>query len=199
MTLPPTNKGKRFQPEPLTKAEVNQLVDAANGRSNSGIRMRALVAVLVTTGLRLQEALDLMSKDVDTVAGTLRVLDGKNHSYRLLGLNDFASRHLDRWLVRRTRLGLSGRQRVFCTYQGRPLSQVYVRNALTRLTRRTDIQKRVHPHGLRHTFAFHQAQRGRPMHEIQKALGHSSLAITDRYIRHLNPTDVVRMMQEDVW
>jgi hypothetical protein len=49
----------------------------------------------------------------------------------------------------------------------------------------------VHPHGLRHTHAYELANEGTPLHVIQQQLGHSSLATTDRYIRHLNPQQVV--------
>jgi integrase len=54
-------------------------------------------------------------------------------------------------------------------------------------------------HGLRHSLAFDLAQRGVPTHVIQAQLGHSSLAVTDRYVRHLLPSDVIETMREREW
>jgi integrase/recombinase XerD len=63
------------------------------------------------------------------------------------------------------------------------------------MTRRAGIDKRVHPHGLRHSLAFNLAMSGVPIHAVQAQSGHTSLATTDRYVRHLAPADVVGVMQ----
>ena len=75
----------------------------------------------------------------------------------------------------------------------------YVRALLPRLARKAGIEKRVHAHGLRHTGAFELANEGYPLHVIQQQLGHSSLATTDRYIRHLTSTEVVEAMKKRQW
>lgn len=59
--------------------------------------------------------------------------------------------------------------------------------SLARLGDRAGIGKRVHPHGLRHSLAFDLAQQGVPLHHIQAQLGHSTLAVMDRYVSHLMP------------
>ena len=61
----------------------------------------------------------------------------------------------------------------------------YVRQVLHRLGDRAGIEKRVHPHGLRHTFAFELQDAGTPMVTISKLLGHSSIAVTSRYLDHM--------------
>ena len=61
------------------------------------------------------------------------------------------------------------------------------------------MEKRVHPHGLRHTMAFELMMEGVPVPIIQQQLGHASLATTDRYLRHLAPRDVVMAMQQREW
>jgi integrase/recombinase XerD len=92
---------------------------------------------------------------------------------------------------------------VFATYEtgnlGGALDQGYVRRVLARLGLKAGIEKRVHPHGLRHSLAFAMATEGTPTHEIQAALGHTSLAITDRYVRHIAATDVVARMRSREW
>jgi site-specific recombinase XerD len=150
-------------------------------------------------GLRCQEVLDLMPKDIDTTAGTIRVLRGKGRKTRLVGIDSGAMAIIQRWLDTRASLGMNGRQRMFCTLKGRPVGSRYVRSLLPRLAAKAGIDKRVHPHGLRHSHAAELANEGVPLHVIRQQLGHASLAVTDRYIQALQPADVVQAMQERRW
>lgn len=83
------------------------------------------------------------------------------------------------WLDCRQGLGINGRRRLFCTLEGRPLKPSYVRTLLPRLAGRVGIEKRVHPHGLRHAHAAELTAEGLPVNLIQAQLGHASLATTD--------------------
>jgi integrase/recombinase XerD len=203
MSAPPSNRGRHFAPEPLTPAEVIQLIGSASNRSASGIRLRAIVGVLYGSGVRLAEALALEPRDVDTQAGTIRVREGKGRKTRLVGIDPRGSALLDRWLDKRKTLGLNARHPIFATYEvgkvGKQLDPRYVRLALARLGRKAGITKRVHPHGLRHSLAFDMAQSGIPTHKIKDQLGHESLAVTDRYVNHLMPADVVEVMRNRSW
>jgi integrase/recombinase XerD len=203
MASPPTNAGRTFVAEPLTDDEVGVLVAAASNRSSSGIRLRAIIGVLYGSGLRIAEALALYPRDADTQAGTVRVRVGKGGKTATVGLDPSGAALLDRWLDRRRQLGLTGRHPIFAQYTaeraGRPLDPRYVRAALARLGEKARIDKRVHPHGLRHSLAFGLAQSGVPMHVIQGQLRHGSLATTDRYIRHLHPGDVIDVMRGRTW
>jgi integrase len=79
------------------------------------------------------------------------------------------------------------------------MSPTYVRASLARLGERAGIDKRVHPHDLRRSLACDLAQQGVPVHHIQAQLGHSTLAIMDRYVSHLMPGDVISMIQTHDW
>ena len=140
-----------------------------------------------------------MPKDFDPAAGTIHVLHGKGDRSRLVGLDPAAVAVISRWLDKRTALGFNGRHAIFCTLRGRPVQTVYIRNLLKRLARKTGITKRANPHSLRHACAFELANEGVPVHCIQQILGHTSLATTDRYIRHLNPKAVIETMQGRQW
>ena len=61
------------------------------------------------------------------------------------------------------------------------------------------IQKPVHAHGLRHTHAAELAHEGVPMNVIQAQLGHSNIATTSRYLQHIAPAEVIRVMQGREW
>ena len=200
---PPTNKGRHFPIETLTPSEVRALTGAASATSPHGIRARALIGVLYGAGLRISEALALLPRDVNTAHGVIRVREGKGRKSRTVGIDPGSCALLDRWLDVRAFKGANGRHPVFCAYQkgavGEPLSDRYARSLLTRLAHKAGIEKRVHPHGLRHSLAYDLAQRGVPMPVIQAQLGHGSLATTDRYVRHLLPLDVVQAMRAHDW
>jgi integrase len=66
---------------------------------------------------------------------------------------------------------------------------------LPRLARRAGIDKRVHAHGLRHTFAVELEAAGTPVTTISKLLGHSSVAVTARYLDHLTNRQAVAALQ----
>lgn len=195
----PANKGKTYPPEVLTADEVRSLIEACSNRAPTGIRNRALIAVLYRGGLRAGEMLALRPKDVDAAAGTLAILYGKGDRRRVVGLDPGAMAILSRWLDTRHDLGINGHAPVFCTLRGKLMKASYVRTLLPRLAQKADIEKRVHPHGLRHTHAYELMMEGVPVPIIQQQLGHTSLATTDRYVNHLAPVDVIAHMQERSW
>ena len=195
----PWNKGKTLPPEPLTETDVRALIQSCSNRAPTGIRNRALLVVLYRAGLRCCESLQLKPKDLDTKHGVIRILHGKGDRSRSVGLDPEAWAVLQRWFDKRAELGINGRSRLFCTLSGTPLHSAYVRGLLKRLGKKASIEKRVHPHGLRHTHAFELANEGIPVHLIQKQLGHSSLATTATYLSHLSPQAVINAIQSRTW
>jgi site-specific recombinase XerD len=199
----PPNYGRTFPPEVLTPDEVRALIRACPARGPSGVRNRAIIAVLWRSGLRVGEAMALYPKDVDVAACTIRVLHGKGDKWRLIGVDPEAMAVLERWVECRRRLGVPPRAPLFCTIAannlGHPVRTAYVRDMLKRVGRKAGIEKRVHPHGLRHTHAFELAQEGTPLHVIKAQLGHTSVATTERYIDHLAPVELIRAIQARSW
>lgn len=195
----PANRGLKLPAEVLTEAEVSALVRACSNKAPTGIRNRALLVLLYRGGLRIGEALALRPKDLDRVAGTIRVLHGKGDKARTIGLDPQAFAMLERWLDKRAALGINGHSTVFCTLKGEPVSASYVRTLLPRLGRRAGVEKRVHAHGLRHTHAAELAREGVPARLIQAQLGHESLQTTDTYLRRIAPTELIQAMQRRAW
>jgi site-specific recombinase XerD len=195
----PANKGKTYPPEVLTPDEARRLIEACSNRAPTGIRNRAMIVAMYRGGLRAGETLALRPKDLDAAAGTLTVLHGKGDRRRIVGLDPGAMAILGRWIDTRRSLAINGHAPLFCTLAGRALKPSYVRTLLPRLARKAAIEKRVHPHGLRHTHAYELMMEGVPVPIIQQQLGHSSLATTDRYVSHLAPVDLISHMQQRVW
>jgi site-specific recombinase XerD len=184
------NKGKKYPPEPLTPAEMQRLLDGCSRKAPTGIRNRAMLTLLYRSGLRVSELLALRPSDVNQAKRSLRLLDTKSGEAQTRGYHAGADDALARWLDTRAQLGLrSGK--LFCTLDGGPVSDDYVRGLLHRLAGKAGIDKRVHPHGLRHTFAVELEAAGTPVTVISKLLGHSSVAVTARYLDHLSNAEAV--------
>ncbi len=182
--------------EILTRDEVGALMRACNRRSPSGLRDRALIALLYGSGLRIAEALALRPRDVDLDAGTVRVHRGKGGKARTSGVEEGMAAVVREWMgLRAARLALNGSVPIFCQITrgkvGEPLQQACVRQMLRRRATKAGIEKRVHAHGLRHSHAANLASAAIPLNVIQRQLGHSNVATTSRYIDHVAPADVV--------
>ena len=149
--------GSRLDADLLSGAEVELLMRQCSRRAPTGVRNRALIATLWRCGLRLGEALALQVKDFDPDQGTLVVQRGKGGKRRVVGVDVGTAALVSRWLEVRRRRGISGRT-LFCSLQGRPMDQSYVRHLLPRLARRAGVERRVHAHGLRHAFAVDLAR-----------------------------------------
>jgi len=75
----------------------------------------------------------------------------------------------------------------------------YVRHLLPRLAAKAGLDRRVHAHGLRHTYASELARERTPINVIRDALGHTSLAVTDRYLRDVAPMHVIDTIRARRW
>src|ERR1700729_1127959 len=174
---PPTRPARRRPPEVLTESEAVALIKACSARAPTGIRNRALVAVLWAGGLRFSEALALELRGLDFEAGTIRVRHGKGDKSRTVGLDEQTAALLARWLDRRRDLSPGARAPIFCTLRGGRIDTSYIRHLLPRLARKAGVDRPVHAHGLRHTYAAELARERTPINVIRDALGHTSLAV----------------------
>ena len=192
------NRGKKLPAEILTPEELLRLIEKCGG-GKIGVRNQALVVLGWRAGLRISEALELLPKDLDRTSQTIRVLHGKGNKSRAVGLDQKAWQFLEKWIAIHSELNLSPAVPLFCTLKGGQINDRYIRALMSRLAKQAGIAKRVHFHGLRHTMAFELASEGVPLHLIQQQLGHSNLAITSRYISHLNPAETIAAMKSRNW
>jgi site-specific recombinase XerD len=192
-----SNKGRKFPAEHYQREEVLALLDACPDTA-VGRRNRALITVLWRGGLRLGEALALRWYDIDQQRATIRVRHGKGDKARTTALPPSALVRLGAW-----RADWDARFReptlAFCTLQGREIDQSYVRALLPRLAREAGIQRRIHAHGLRHTFAVDLLHRGVNVLQIQQLLGHSNLGTTSVYLASLSPEDALDAVRDQEW
>ena len=188
----------------LTEAEEGALVAQVNTASTTGLRNRALLAVLLGAGLRVAEVVALRAGEVDYTAGQVRVNAGKGDKDRIVPVDGETLAYLRAWAEKRAALGLNGRQPLFCRLRrqgfgegglGSPMSADNVQALVSRLTRAAGIEKHVTPHVLRHTYACKLLRRpGATLTDVQLALGHSRLATTAIYL-HAEPEHLRRVVQ----
>jgi site-specific recombinase XerD len=190
---------RHLEADVLTQSEIERLLRRCSARAPTGIRNRALIALAWRSGLRIGEILSLHEKDVDLEQGLVIVQHGKGDKRRVVGLDAGAAALLSRWLDARRKLRVPRSSPVFCTLRGRELDQSYVRHLLPRLARRAGIEKRVHAHALRHTYAIELEREGAHLSAIRDLLGHSSAAVTDRYLRRLGTGEAIEFARNRTW
>lgn len=191
-----SNKGRKFPAESLRRAEVVAMLDVLSGDRPETVRNRALIVLLWRTGLRVAEATALREIDVDLTASTVRVLSGKGGKARTVGIDPAAADEVGRWMdVRRSVLNPPARAPLFCTKDGGEMWTSYVRAMVRRVAAEAGIERRVHPHALRHTFAVEMAREGMPAVMIQRLLGHSNLGTTTTYLASLSPEEAIELVR----
>lgn len=169
--------------------EVVGLIRACSPRSSSGIRNRALITTLYRAGLRVGEALALGPADVQVEERVIVPARG-SHSRRI-ALDSGSFRIIETWLARRDGLELPEGVPLFCTLKGKPLASSYLRGLLHRLATRAGIRKPVSAEVLRRSLALELVEEGFSLAAIQAQLGHSSTAVTSRYLERLGTGDAM--------
>jgi len=159
----------RRLPDAPKAAEIEQLLELAEGDSPLALRNRALLELLYSAGLRSAETVGLDLGDVDFEREAVHVR-GKGGKDRVVPLGEEAAYQLARYLRDgRPALARGAADALFLSARGRRLDTSTVR----RLIR--------HPHRLRHAFATHLLEGGADLRTIQELLGHSSLSTTQIY------------------
>ena len=191
--------GSRLDADLLTSEEIELLMRQCSRRAPTGVRNRALIAVLWRCGLRIGEALALAVKDLDPDSGTLVVQRGKGGKRRVVGVDAGTIALIGRWLELRRKRGIPGGSPLFCSLRGAAVDQSYIRHLLPRLARKAGIERRVHAHGLRHAFAVDLVRAGTPLFIVRDALGHASIATTQTYVSRVSGHEAVEAMRNREW
>lgn len=183
----PPMPGKRL-PKAISVDEVTRILEAAGTDTPTGLRDRALLEFLYSTGARISEAVGL---DVDDIslhaeeAGPAIVrLFGKGSKERLVPLGSYGARALDAYLVRgRPLLSAKGKgtPALFLNARGGRISRQSAWTILKAAADRAHITKDVSPHTLRHSFATHLLEGGADVRVVQELLGHASVTTTQVY------------------
>ncbi len=176
---------KRLPRSILSEDEVKRILAQPKLGTGSGARARALIEVLYSTGIRLEELMNLTIFDCDLQGGLIRV-KGKFSKDRVVPLGRHAVEFLKEYVMR-IRPGQTGKNKaaknLFLSRFGEPLSKQVIELMVRNYAKKAGINKKVTPHTLRHTFATELIRNGADITAVRKMLGHSSLSATNIYIR----------------
>ena len=184
----------RKLPEVLNAEEQAALLRQPNPRYPTGERNRLMLSLMLNTGLRLSEATNLQWRDLDLNAGKLFVREGKGSKDRVLWVGEGDLSLLRSWRSRQAEIMPLLPLHIFSTLGGRSVSGRYVQQMVKRYAAKAEIEKRVHPHMLRHTFATDLLRESRNIRLVQKALGHVDLSTTMLYT-HVHDIEVEEAMK----
>jgi integrase/recombinase XerD len=174
---------RRLPKHTLTVSEAEQVLMRPDITTLHGLRDRALLEVLYSTGIRRQELIDLRREDVNTSAGVLAIRQGKGKKDRFVPIGERALDWLMRYLAEgRPQLVLrSSPDRVFLDNTG----EQWDPNRLSRLVRKYIDQAKLGKSGschlFRHTVATLMLENGADIRFIQQMLGHASISTTELY------------------
>jgi site-specific recombinase XerD len=190
------NKNQKYPAEVLTSEEVAALIGQCSTKAPTGVRNRAMIWLLYRSGLRVSELVAIRPADVKLSEHSIRLLGTKSGNPQTRGFHPSADDALMRWMDKRREYGFRNGP-LFCTLDGGPIHPQYVRNLLKRLAddKHAGLGRRVHPHALRHTYADELRRAGVDVVTISKLLGHSSIAVTARYLDHLSNGQAIATLE----
>ncbi len=165
----------------LTQAEVARLLAQPNPRFAMAVRDKAIMALFYSTGIRLNELLQLELADLDLADGSIRVRHGKGGKERVLPLGSTSRAALCAYLERVRRN--QEEQRLFLKANGQPMSASLVRQAIRACQRKAGIITPASPHSLRRSCATHLVQQGADIRFVQELLGHARVSTTQVYTK----------------
>jgi len=177
------------EPQPLPKAltdeQVTALLNAFNPKTFQGLRNLAFVSLLLDTGLRLSEALNLEVADLNFTTGLILVRHSKSRRERMVPMSPTLMRLLQKYLLHRAMRAQPHVTALWITRFGTPLRSVRcVEEIFQRAAKRAGINNvKVSPHTLRFTFVRKWLQSGGDSIVLQRILGHTTPFMTSYYAR----------------
>ena len=180
-------KAARKLPQVLDVDEAVQLVEVPTD-APFGLRDRALLELLYSSGLRVSELCALRWHDLDLADGQVTVL-GKGSKQRMVPVGSHARAALEAW---RAEQAPKPDAPVFPGRGGNAITPRAVQLRLRQIAQRQGLFKRVHPHLLRHTFASHVLESSGDLRGVQELLGHADLGTTQIYT-HLDFQHLARV------
>jgi tyrosine recombinase XerC len=164
----------------LTVEDARRLVESPDTNEPQGQRDRALLELLYASGLRVSELVNMDLEHINLATNEIRVW-GKGSKERIVLIGAPAARALHTYINmgRRELLGNKKNKALFVSRYGGRLPARTVQKILTKYARKID--KKVHPHVLRHTFATHLLDGGADLKVVQELLGHADLSSTQIY------------------
>jgi integrase/recombinase XerD len=168
-----------YLPKFLNQAEVELLLSQPDVSTETGLRDRAILELLYSSGLRVSEAVNIQIKDIDLDGGILTTT-GKGSKTRRVPVGTSAVEWLKSYLALRRKHENIEVRNLFVTPAGRPLNRQLIHSFVKEYAEKCGLQG-VSPHTLRHSFATHLVQNRADIRSVQQMLGHADISTTQIY------------------
>jgi integrase/recombinase XerD len=175
-------KFRQSLPDFLSIEEVDRLLAQPDVTDARGLRDKAMIELMYSTGLRVTELCGLRLADVQMDAGCLRCI-GKGNKERQVPIGRRALTVVEEYLrTSRPRiLGEASSQYVFVNRNGNKVDRIIFWKILSEYGRKAQLRKNLTPHMLRHSFATHLLDHGADLRSVQMMLGHADISTTQIY------------------
>ncbi|MFC1919697.1 tyrosine-type recombinase/integrase [Chloroflexota bacterium] len=185
-------KGKPPIIQPYSLDEIQSILkicdlDYMQGAKFLASRNRAMVLVLLDSGMRLAEMVDMNLIDINQESGWITII-GKGDKERIVRIGSGAQKALWIYLTWRP----EGRNEVWLTEEGQPIKRRGIQHMITTLKRRAGISTKGTTHRFRHSFAINALKAGCNIIFLQALLGHEDLSMVKRYTAALTMEDALK-------
>ncbi|MCK9569845.1 tyrosine-type recombinase/integrase [Candidatus Pacearchaeota archaeon] len=190
--IKPPDLGKNII-QTYTREDIQSLLSACPAKDFRGARNRAIIAMLLDTGIREDELITLNMDKIDYKGGALEVI-GKKKKKRIVHISDKCRQALWRYVLLRDAKAPVHERRLFLSEEMRPLTGKGLLTIISRLGGKVGVHAYIHK--FRHTCAIEFLRAGGNLATLKEMLGHESLETTMKYLTALNSDDVIKAHQE---
>lgn len=177
-------KQEKKLPDILTHSEVELLLSQPRNDTSKGVRDKAMLELLYAAGIRVTELVSLNLEDINLDVGF--VIGGKNSSNeRVIPIGKISIEVLSKYIkdYRDILIKNDNEKALFINYYGNRLTRQGFWKIIKYYTKKANIDKKITPHTLRHSFAAHLIQNGADLKSVQEMLGHSDISTTQIYTK----------------
>ena len=175
-----------YLPKFLRDEELDKIFSICSCNTPINQRDTLIIELLYATGLRVSELVNIKIKDIDRNEKIIKVI-GKGSKERIVLYNNHTKKAMDIYLddgyhvLNKVNSGY-----LILNKDGNKLSERYVRNIINKLVRKAELDIKISPHTLRHTFATDMLEEGADLMTVKELLGHESLNTTSIYTHVTN-------------
>lgn len=188
--------GKKL-PIVLSVEQILSILQAIDHTTPTGMRNRAIIETLYSTGIRVSELVNLKKSHVYFDEEFIRVI-GKGSKERLIPIGQTAIKFIDLYIN-----NIRNHQKIhppyadilFLNQHGKPLTRVMIFLIVQNLSKQANIPYKIGPHVFRHSFATHLVEGGADLRAVQSLLGHASITTTEIYT-HLDRHYLKQIVQD---
>ncbi|KAF0139651.1 MAG: tyrosine recombinase XerD [Stygiobacter sp.] len=176
-------KLSRKLPSVLSVEEIEKILNAPSTEDKSGLRDKAILEMFYSSGLRVSELINLKINDLYFDEEVVRVF-GKGSKERIVPMGSSAIKWVKEYLIKARPLFEKkdkSQGYIFLNNRGTKISRTSIWKLVDHYGKEAGLQKEIHPHLFRHSFATHLLEGGADLRAVQEMLGHSDISTTQIY------------------